>query len=342
MNEKYLKLEKLYLECEDVDKFIANAYRNRIALDYTCKELASDLNKILNTNYGESTLRGKGTDINKGIDIALRKDNFDKSVMIINDIHAPFEREDLLEIITKHANEIDTLVIGGDFMDCESISSFPKINRTSLTEELVYSYNLMKKIRKILNNGQKIILIKGNHEDRLKMMISKMHEKDLQKFINPNILEMFIDGFTIYEDNKKIKYDGIEGITYIPHWYVNIDNKIIVSHPRDFSSVDGKMCEKISEYFLNQHEEFEVLIFAHTHKYSQMKVSRRQGVYVVENGCLCKNHEYASTGKLGFTPQDYCYSIIKYNNDEDINYNNIKVYHLDEIESKQENYKVFI
>lgn len=342
MEERYLKLEKMYLESNDEDLFIAEAYKNKIALGYKNKELSSDLNTILNKSFGESTFRGIGKYINKGIKLASEDNSFDKSVMIINDVHAPFEREDLLEIITKHANEIDTLVVGGDFMDCETISSFPKINRSSLTEELIYSYNLMKKIRKILNNGQKIVLINGNHEERLKMMISKMHEKDLQKFINPNILEMLVDGFTLYEDNKKIKYEGIEGITYIPHWYVNIDNKIIVSHPKDFSSVDGKMCEKTSEHFLNKHEEFEIVVFAHTHKYSQMKVSRRQGVFVVENGCLCKNHDYADCGKLGYTPQDYCYTIIKYNNGEKIDYNNIKVYHLDDIETKQAEYKVFI
>nr|WP_286674832.1 MULTISPECIES: metallophosphoesterase [unclassified Clostridium] len=262
--------------------------------------------------------------------------------MFINDIHSPYEREDLLSIISKHANEITTLVIGGDLMDCESISSFPKISRMSLLNELLYTYNLLKKIRKILNRDQNIIIINGNHEERLRTMICKMHEKDLQKFINPNILEMLVDGFTIYEDNKKVKYEGIEGITYIPHWYANIDDKIIISHPKDFSAVDGKMCEKVSEHFLNKHENFEVLVFAHTHKYSQMKVSRRQGVFVVENGCLCKPHDYSDTGKLGFTPQDYCYTIIKYNNDEKINLNNIKVYQLDEIENKQEEYKVIL
>jgi hypothetical protein len=153
---------------------------------------------------------------------------------------------------------------------------------------------------------------------------------------------MLVDGFTLYDNGKKLKYEGIEGITYIPHWYVNIDNKITVSHPKDFSGVDGKMCEKVSEHFLNKHEEFEVQVFAHTHKYSQMKVSRRQGVFVVENGCLCQNHDYADCGKLAYTPQDYCYTIIKYNKDEKIDYNNIRVYHLDDLETKQENYKVFI
>ena len=162
-------------------------------------------------------------------------------------------------------------------------------------------------------------------------------------YINPNILSMLVDGFTIYNtDGKKKKYEGIEGVTHIAHWYCNIDNKIIVCHPKDFSAVDGKMCEKTSEHFLNRHEEFEMIVFGHTHKYSQMKVSRRQGIYVVENGCLCKAHDYADTGKLGYTPQDYCYTIIKYNDNEVIDYNNIKVYHLGELETKQDNYKIFV
>ena len=278
------------------------------------------------------------------MDRTLKTDGkFDKSVMIINDIHAPYERADLLDIIMKHKDEITTLVIGGDYLDCEAISSFPKINKMTMLDELIYGYNLLKKIRQILDNDQKIILINGNHEERLYKTICKMHEKDLQKFINPNILSMLVDGFTIYNsDGKRKKYEGIEGVTHIAHWYCNIDNKIIVAHPKDFSSVDGKMCEKTSEHFLNRHEEFEMIVFGHTHKYSQMKVSRRQGIYVVENGCLCKAHDYADTGKLAYTPQDYCYTIIKYNDNNPIDYNNIKVYHLGESETKQDNYKIFV
>jgi predicted phosphodiesterase len=271
-----------------------------------------------------------------------KEHNFDKSVMIINDLHLPFEREDVLEIINKHKDEINTLVIGGDLMDCKSISFFPQIRDITLEEELVYTHEFLKKVRKILDNEQKIIIINGNHEERWYKDICTMHEKDMQKFINPNLIDMIIEGFTIYEEDKKKKYEGIDGIIYIPHWFVNIDNKIIVSHPKDFSRVDGKMCEKTSEHFLNRDEEFEIIVFGHTHKYSQMTVSRRQNTYVVENGCLCCPQDYADVGKLGYTPQYYCYTIIKYNNNEKINYNNIQVYHLDELnnEEKKEKYSI--
>lgn len=256
---------------------------------------------------------------------------WDNSVLFLNDIHAPFEREDLLDIIKKHKNEINTLVIGGDFLDCKSISKFPQIKSLELVDELIYGYNLLKKIRSILDNNQQIIMIMGNHEERLYTTICKMHEKNLQKFINPHILSMYVKGFSIYdEEGNEQEYKPIEGVTYVPHWYVNLDDKVIVSHPRDFSSVDGKMCEKVADYFLNKKMEFEALLFAHTHKYTQMKVDRRQGVYVVENGCTCQAMDYSDKGKLSYNPQDYCYTIMKWNNNEPLDINNIRVYHLKE------------
>lgn len=323
-------------EGESLGDYKERLYRNKKDYEIEWEDIGELLGKDQNPDHIRKTSYGYLERIEDEKDLK----QFDKSIMIINDIHCPYEREDVLENIRKHANEIKTLVIGGDLMDCESISSFPKINRLTLVEELIYTYNFVKKIRKILDNEQQIIMINGNHEERLKMQICKMHEKELQKFINPNILEMLVDGFTIYEEDKKVKYKGIENLIFIPHWYVNIDNKIIVCHPKDFSQVDGKMCEKVSEHFLNKGEKFETIVFAHTHKYSQMIVSRRQGTFVVENGCLCKPHDYADCGKLSYTPQDYCYTTINYNNNEKINYNNIRVHYLKELYDKKENYNI--
>lgn len=328
---KYIKREN-----ETLADYKERLYRNKSDYGLEWENIATLLEKDQNPDHVRKTSYG----YLERIDDERKSLEFDKSIMIINDIHCPYEREDVLELIRKHANEINTLIIGGDLMDCESISKFPKIKRMSLMEELVYTYNFMKKVRKILDNNQQIVIIRGNHEDRHYTDICRMNEKELQKFINPEILEMLTDGFTIYEDGKKIKYEGIEGIKYIPHWYVNIENKIIVCHPKDFSSVDGKMCENVSAHFLNKKEEFEIVIFAHTHKYSQMTVSRRAGVYTVENGCLCQPMDYSDNGKLNYTVQDYCYTIIKYNDNEKINYNNIRVYHLDEIYNKKEDYRI--
>lgn len=266
---------------------------------------------------------------------------FDNSIMIINDIHVPFERDDILEIISEKANEITTLIIGGDFMDCKAVSSFPNINRGEITDELIYAYGFIKKIRLILNNNQKIIIMNGNHEDRWKMTIAKMHEKGLQKFINPNLISMIVDGFSLYLDGKRVNYKAIEGITYIPHWYVVVDD-LIVCHPKDFSRVKGKMLENVTSYFINQEIDFSTVVFGHTHKYSCGVIDRFQGKFALENPCMCKPHSYSDCGKLGYSPQSYGYTIIKYNKNERIDPNNITTYLLRDNKQYTNNYTVEI
>ena len=330
-------------EDEGLLQYRARLYRNKIALGMNNKEIYDFYIKETGDTIAESSARCTATTYNQAIEDFLEKQNevvkFDKSILFINDIHCPFEREDVLDIITKHAHEITTLVIGGDLMDCESISSFPKINRPNLTDELIYTYEFLKKVRKILNKNQKIIMINGNHEERLHKVISKMAEKELQSFLNPNILEMFVDGFTLYREGKKIKYEGIEGLTFIPHWYVLIDD-IVVAHPKDFSRVKGKMLENVASHFINKGFDFSTIVFGHTHKASQGVIDRYKNVYVVENPCLCKPHSYSDCGKLNYSPQTYGYTIIKYNEDEKVNPNNIKMYLLDEYIDTTKDYKI--
>lgn len=330
-------------EGEGLLQYRARLYRNKIALGLNNKEIYDLYIRETGDTIAESSARCTATTYNEALNDFLEKQNedvkFDKSVLFINDIHCPFERDDVLEIITKHAHEITTLVIGGDLMDCESISSFPKINRLTLTDELIYTYEFLKKIRKILNRDQKIIMINGNHEERLHKVISKMAEKELQSFLNPNILEMFVDGFTLYKEGKKHKYEGIEGLTFIPHWYVLIDD-IVVAHPKDFSRVKGKMLENVAGHFINKGFDFSVIIFGHTHKASQGVIDRYENKYVVENPCLCSPHSYSDCGKLGYSPQTYGYTIIRYNNGERTNPNNIKTYLLEEKIDISENYQI--
>jgi len=64
-------LERLYGESEN--EYIARAYRNKIDLGLTNKELATQLNQNLGTNYGESTLRGRGQYFNEGYENGWEK-----------------------------------------------------------------------------------------------------------------------------------------------------------------------------------------------------------------------------------------------------------------------------
>lgn len=311
-------------ENETIADYKERLYRNRAEYGLNWSDVAKLLNKnehpdnVRKTSYGYLE-RVRDEQVS----------SFDKSIMIVNDLHLPFERDDVLELISKHADEITTLVIAGDLMDCHSISFFPKIESTNLEDELVYTYNFLKKVRKILSNNQEIIIINGNHEERYYRDICDMPQKNMQTLINPNLISMIVDGFTLYKENDgRQVFKGIEGITHIPHWFINIDQKLIVCHPKNFSIVKGKMLENTTQHFTNRDEEFDVVVFGHTHKQSSGIVDRHGGKFAVENGCLCKPMPYGDSGKLNFTPEVYCYTIVKYNQDESVDYNNVKTYHL--------------
>lgn len=325
--DKYLRKED-----ESIVDYKERLYKNRRLYNLSWEEVRD----LLGSDFHHDSIRKASYGYLEAIKDMKEAEEFDNRLMIINDIHLPFERKDVLELIAKHADEINVLVIGGDLMDCKSISSFPDMNRGTLVDELLYSYEFMKKVRKLLNKGQKIIMINGNHEERLKTMISKMQEKNLQPFLNPNILEMLVEGFALYVGGKKQKYDGIEGITFIPSWYVIIDD-LIISHPFSFANPKGKMLENATQYFLNKGIDFSVIIFGHTHKYSSGITERFQSKFAIENACLCKVQGYANSGKLSYSPQSYGYTLVKYNNGEKINLNNIKTYLL-EVEEEDRNF----
>lgn len=253
--------------------------------------------------------------------------NNDKiKVLIMNDIHLPYQREDVLDEIRKHKN-IDYLILAGDIIDCESCSSFDVIDRPTVDQEIVIAHQFIKKINTIINPEKtKIICIRGNHEERYTRDIIRMQQKELQKMLNPNLLEMIQDGFTYYDKGKKFVYEGISNFEYINDWKVKLFDNLIVCHPKDFSGVDGRMCEKVSEHFLNRHmaEVDDVIVFGHTHKHSRMNVNRRQGIYVIENSCMCKTHDYADCGKLSFNPQNYGYTYLEFEEGKKIDINDIK------------------
>ena len=299
-------------------------YRNRKTYDLTWSEIT----ELLGLEQHADTTRKESYGYIRRIG-QERRSSKDNSIMIMNDIHLPFERPDVLDMIRKHKDEITALVFAGDLMDCFAISPFPKIEHLNFVEEVKYTHAFLQEVRSILDDGQEIIIINGNHEERWTQEIKRMNRKNLQMFINPNLLEIIIKGFNLYVENGVEVFEPINGITYIPHWFVNIDNKLIIAHPKNFSQVDGKMCENVTAHFINRGEEFDIAVFGHTHKYSEMTVSRRGGKYAVENGCMCQPMEYADSGKLNYTPQHYCYTIVHYDDDKPFNYNDVTVYHLD-------------
>ena len=91
-----------------------------------------------------------------------------KSILIINDLHIPFHRDDVLSIIKSYHDygDLNTIIFGGDIIDCKSISSFPDLDDITIEYEIEVAINFFKKVREIVGDSTKVICIKGNHEVR--------------------------------------------------------------------------------------------------------------------------------------------------------------------------------
>lgn len=227
----------------------------------------------------------------------LTDDGIEK-VLILSDLHIPFQRDDILDIVKKHKHEISTIILGGDVVDCFAISSFPHLETNPLVYEMVETHKLLKQIQDITPNIRKFMII-GNHEQRWSNYIAK-NSSELNTLHSENILHEIVNGFSWHDRIKGIttKYDPLDYIV-IKKWYMNYRD-MIVAHPLNFSRVAAKTSSMALDYFVEHGEDFKVALIAHTHKIASCY---KYGKLSVEIGCMCKEQEYANKGKLSYTMQ---------------------------------------
>ena len=87
-----------------------------------------------------------------------------KKVMILNDIHVPYQLDDLCnKRKSVYDGEVDEIIIGGDLIDCESLSSFGKKYRISLKKEITETIELLENLKEAFK-PKKIHYVGGNHD----------------------------------------------------------------------------------------------------------------------------------------------------------------------------------
>lgn len=239
-----------------------------------------------------------------------------KPLLVINDLHIPFQREDILTLITKCKDELGTIIFGGDLIDCKAISTYPDLNDITIEHEIIQSIKFINNVRKIVGNDVKIKCIRGNHEQRWSTYIAKMRDDSLYKFINPNVLEMLRDGMTLYCNEQKTYFKGDPNLEIIDDWYTN-EKGVLICHPTNYYNQPTKNATTAIQYFMAHDEKFEVLICAHSHHQSQCFFG---GKWAIESGCCCKPMEYFK-GKTTAREQDYgfVYIVFDENNKPSIN-----------------------
>jgi predicted MPP superfamily phosphohydrolase len=231
-----------------------------------------------------------------------------RKILVLDDLHIPFHREEvIINIVMKHRHEIDLIVFGGDVVDCESVSTFPKEIRKPLIEEMAVTYKFLRKIDKLTPDIGKV-LFWGNHEYRFVRFLDKMATA-LNPFHSANILQEIVGGFVHHDRGRKKKttYAPLsDNFTVFDKWYWQLGDHIF-AHPMDFSKVSLKTGTNAMEHFMAKGFKFKSISIGHTHKWGMVSKSLK---WITETGCLCLPMDYMDTGKLGYTRQDYGYLLL--------------------------------
>ena len=305
------------------------------------REIAKQANKVFEINYWDSERvrdiirKDNRKQNNKKVNELIKSLDSDSvfyklkvkrnKILVLADLHIPFQRNDTLDVVRKHKNEIKAIICPGDVLDCFEISKFLSLKQVPIEQELINAIEFFTEVRAIVGNEVDIILHMGNHDARWRKYIANMHQKKLYKFINPNVLEMIKSGFTLYEDDKEIKYQGVNDLIIVNSWYININDEVITCHPNNFSRVEITNAKNAINHFISAGENFKLIAVAHNHH--QGYVPNFMGKIAFETGCMCQEFDY-SDGNTKSKPQDYGYLLIAFDDNGKIDLNDTKLYNL--------------
>lgn len=223
-----------------------------------------------------------------------------KEIMLLPDVHNPFSHPLMKETIQQYAKKDMTLIIPGDFFDLYSCSCFTKEQFIPLQMEMADGHELLMWLSTLFDE---IIIIPGNHEERLEGIIHDRIDPSVSFLLNSSFLSYFAKGFEIPDQ----KYcPPIPNLKVHDHWFVDYGDAII-AHPKNFSKIPGRVAIDAVSYFKNWGHNFRAVFVAHTHQYARIMCN---GVLAMEIGCNCSEQDYAQTGKLGYKPQTNAITIV--------------------------------
>jgi predicted phosphodiesterase len=186
-----------------------------------------------------------------------------KVYLVISDTHIPFEITRINEYIKLFIGYVDGLIIAGDFLDCYCVSSFVQDKEISLQQEMIQGYAYLRDWTEWFNE---VIMIKGNHDERIDKFVRKNLKPQVLFLIPENLaLRHYITGFEVkdmYGDTRK--FDGLKNLTVINDWKTRVGD-VMIAHPKNFSRIEGRTAVMTNNYFIGQGDSHRGVIIGHTH-----------------------------------------------------------------------------
>lgn len=273
-------------------------------------------NKNLNSLTDKSMLREKST-IAEGLrklKIITKAEQMQNVVLgegrylILSDIHIPYHDEESLSTALQWGldNNIDTIILNGDIMDCYPVSSFIKdVAMPTLREEIEMTITFFAYLRELFPT-QAIFYKLGNHEERIKNYILRSAREfaDVDNLKIENLLHL--DEYKIALVNREIIKLG----------------KLNILHGHEMGESVFSPVNPARGMFLKAKSN---MLFGHNHQVSHHSENNINGenTGVWSTGCLCTlSPDYRP---FAYTKWSHGFACVDVNEDNTFHVNNMRI-----------------
>jgi len=238
-----------------------------------------------------------------------------KKVLCLFDAHIPFHIQNIFEEITdKYSDKVDAVILGGDFFDLAMASKFFDYEEGTLKDVYMMGLDILTLLAA---NFRKVIMFKGNHEERLtKKQSSEL--RNIAYMFSGDILQNIAMGYE-FENGNPIKTRNHDNVEYYDDNFVIIGD-VVYQHPHDFTQ-ESTMARRATEYwnsrFSTMGKRLSAIVTAHTHRHAHISST---GVHYIEPGCIMGKCDYLIKElKLTKKVPERGIAIIAYNEDMTFN-----------------------
>lgn len=244
-------------------------------------------------------------------------------VLVFSDLHIPDHKEEMILDIVRENAKVNMIILAGDILDCKAVSAWFDEHISILDYEMIQAHKLLTKIREITQ--AKIILVKGNHEQRVNVHYAKNAKAMGTSVVETEILYKLAKGFTIKDkENPKIRteYLAIDDVEYCEARSFMYGD-LLCNHPSMFRKQNMATVKLMWEEKLkNKYPKAKVIICGHTHQLGL--VYYEDGRVLIESGCTCLPASYADQDDRPYKMQQYGYIYLEMMNKE-VDIQSIKV-----------------
>lgn len=255
--------------------------------------------------YAES----KVTTVDDPINLSQTR-SFDvrKKILVMSDLHCPFQHDDLIERIWDEHKDADILVLNGDIIDAYGASSFPQEKLVTILEEYNAAMELLIRASKLFPS---VLLVRGNHDERIDRYFSRKFDPHMYAMAQKDILWRLANGFIYDAKGNHVGTYKFDNVVYNPQgmpWVAQI-GKTIFMHPSSYSGKPMSTVSAALDHIQNfvEWNTFDSIIIGHTHKIGRI-IERNK--LLLEQGCLTRLMDYQKSGKFSRRPTTLGYALI--------------------------------